>query len=60
MFKIPTGIVADVYSRKLSIVIGINCTALLMTPVVLLYFISIVKDRKHKNVCAGGEGYENN
>lgn len=60
MFEIPTGIVADVHSRKLSIVIGIACAALLMTPVVLLYFISIVKDRKHKNVCAGGECYENN
>lgn len=58
MFEIPTGIVADVHSRKLSIVIGIACAALLMTS--LLYFISIVKDRKHKNVCAGGECYENN
>lgn len=60
MFEIPTGIVADVYSSKLSTFIGIACTALLMTPVVLLYFISIVKDRKYKNVCAGGECYENN
>ncbi|EJE7234119.1 MFS transporter [Clostridium botulinum] len=58
--QIIGGPIIGIIATRISIGIGIACTALLITPVVLLYFISIVMDRKDKNVCDGGDGYENN
>ncbi|MGH2530993.1 MAG: hypothetical protein ACRDJW_01690 [Thermomicrobiales bacterium] len=47
LFEVPTGIVADVYSRRLSILVGVALigSAYLLSPTIALYHRLIVRDR---------------
>lgn len=59
--QILGGPIIGIIATKISVSIGIACTSLLVTPVLVLYIISIIIDKKDANRVKGGNDiYENN
>ena len=59
--QIIGGPIIGIIATKFSISIGIACTSLLVTPVLVLYILSLIMDKKDVNSAKGGEDiYENN
>ncbi|MGY0373372.1 MFS transporter [Clostridium sp. JNZ J1-5] len=59
--QILGGPIIGIIATKISVSIGIACTALLATPVVVLYIISLIMDKNGVDKFSGRDGiYENN
>lgn len=59
--QIIGGPIIGIIATKISISIGIACTSLLVMPVLILYIVSLIIDKKDiKNVRGGEDTYENN
>ena len=59
--QIIGGPIIGIIATKFSISIGIACTSLLVTPVLVLYILSLIMDKKDVKSAKGGEDtYENN
>lgn len=58
--QILGGPIIGIIATNISISIGIACTSLLLTPVLVLYVISMMMDKKVANRVGGGDYEENN
>ncbi|AAK79415.1 DHA3 family tetracycline resistance protein-like MFS transporter [Clostridium acetobutylicum] len=58
--QILGGPIIGIIATNISISIGIACTSLLLTPVLVLYVISMIMDKKIANKVGGGGNYEEN
>ena len=58
--QILGGPIIGIIATNISVSIGIACTSLLVTPVLVLYIVSMIMDKKASNRVGGGDYEENN
>lgn len=58
--QILGGPIIGIIATNISVSIGIACTSLLVTPVLVLYIVSMIMDKKVSDIVGGGDYEENN